>query len=73
MSCKVIKFNRFNMKQDRDLLISNLYLYNIKKNSKPSQTNSKEIKKPVQIGNIQALTYSSVEGVNEFVVHIRSD
>jgi hypothetical protein len=33
-SCKVAKFNRFNMKQERDLLFTNLYIYNIKKNSK---------------------------------------
>ena len=34
-TCKVIKYNRFGMKQERNLLLTNLYLCNLKKNSKP--------------------------------------
>ena len=30
-SCKVIKFNRFGMKQERNLLLTNVYLSNLKK------------------------------------------
>jgi len=30
-SCIVIKFNRWNMKQERTFLLTNQYLYNIKK------------------------------------------
>ena len=33
-SCKVLKFNRFNMRQERDLLVTNIYVYNIKSKSK---------------------------------------
>ena len=33
-SGKVIKYNRFGMKQDRTILLTNLNLYNIKKKSK---------------------------------------
>lgn len=35
-SGKVIKYNRFGMKQDRTILLTNLNLYNIKKKSKDS-------------------------------------
>ena len=32
-SCKVIKYNRFGMKQERNLLLTSLYLSNLKDNS----------------------------------------
>jgi hypothetical protein len=35
-SCKLIKYNSYGMKQERNLLITNLYLYNLSKQSKYS-------------------------------------
>jgi hypothetical protein len=33
-TCKVIKYNRFGMKQERNLMLTNMYLSNLKKKSK---------------------------------------
>jgi len=63
-SCTVIKFNRFNMKQERDLMITNLYTYNIK---------NKKVKRPIKIQNLMAFTYSSAAGIKEFIIHVKND
>jgi serum/glucocorticoid-regulated kinase 2 len=63
-SCTVLKYNRFNMKQERDLLITNKYTYNIK---------SKKVKRPIKISNLMAYTYSSAAGCNEFIIHVKND
>jgi hypothetical protein len=63
-SCKVLKFNRFNMKQERDLLVTNLYVYNIK---------NKKIKRPIGIQKLMAFTISSAPGIKEFIIHVKQD
>ena len=63
-SCIVIKVNKWGLNQDRTLLLTNRNLYNVKKET---------VKRKIQINNIKALTLSSVQGHNEFVVHIKSE
>ena len=73
-SCRVNKFNRFNMKQERDFLCTNLYLYNIKSKSKSiSNLNLLEIKRPIGIAKLMAFTCSSQAGVSEFIIHVKND
>ena len=52
------------MKQDRILLLTNLNLYNIKKDS---------VQRKINIGSIKAITKSTKAGNPEFVVHIKNE
>jgi hypothetical protein len=56
-SGKVIKYNRFGMKQDRTILLTNLNLYNIKKKSK-------KFFSQVIYSILKEDTYSEIEGSN---------
>lgn len=48
-SCTVIKFNRWGMKQDRILLLTNENLYNIKKNT---------VQRKISVNTVKAITKS---------------
>jgi len=63
-SCIVVKFNRWGMRQDRFLLLTNQYLYNIKKDN---------VQRKISIGSIKAMTKSTKEDNTEFIVHVRSE
>lgn len=63
-SGKVLKVNKFSMKQDRNIVITNLNLYNFKK---------KKLRRVVEIKDLAGLTKSLVEGNKEFVVHVKQD
>ena len=63
-SCVVKKLNRWGMRQDRTLLISNQYLYNIKKD---------DVKRRISIKTIKAVTQSLKKGNLEFIVHVKSE
>lgn len=52
------------MKQDRTLLLTNLSLYNIKKDS---------VQRKINVSSIKAITMSTKPGNPEFVVHIKSE
>ena len=52
------------MKQDRTLLLTNLNLYNIKKD---------QVQRKINIGSIKAITKSTKAGNPEFVVHIKNE
>jgi len=54
----------FNQKQERLLLLTNLNLYNIK---------NTEIKRTIDVKKIKALTMSSKEGTNDFVIHVTAE
>jgi hypothetical protein len=63
-SCRVSKFNRWGMKQDRTLLLTNDCLYNIKKNS---------VQRRINVNGIKAVTKSTQAGNQQFIVHIKSE
>ena len=63
-SCSVIKYNRWGMKQERTLLLTNHSLYNIKKDN---------IQRKIGVVSIKALTKSSKKDNLEFVVHIKNE
>jgi len=59
LSTNIAKFNERNKKQDRTFLLTNKYLYNIKKTT---------IKRKIPASKIKAVTISNIG--NEFVIHI---
>jgi len=63
-SCLVIKINRFGMRQDRTLLLTNKFLYNIKK---------EDIKRKINVSKIKSVTKSTKDGNREFVIHVKSE
>lgn len=63
-SCVVIKFNRWNLKQDRTLLLTNTNLYNIKKN---------QVQRKINISSVKAVTKSTKQDNQQFIVHVRSE
>lgn len=63
-SCVVIKFNRWNLKQDRTLLLTNFNLYNIKKN---------QVQRKINISSVKAVTKSTKPDNQQFIVHVRSE
>lgn len=62
-SCLVHKYNKWSMKQDRTLLLTNQNLYNIKDKA--------IIQRKISIDDIQAISKSTKVKNNEFIVHIR--
>ena len=63
-STKVLKFNRFGMKQERNLLLTTEKIANIKK---------KEFQRKINIKNIRALSRSTVLKDMDFVVHVDNE
>ena len=63
-SCAVVKINRFGMKQERTLLLTNMNLYNIKKES---------VQRRIGVDSIKSVTKSTKGNSTEFVVHVKSE
>ncbi|CDW73477.1 UNKNOWN [Stylonychia lemnae] len=63
-STGVIKYNRFGMKQERNLLLTNVYLSNLKK---------KTFQRKIPIVKVKAATKSTQEGCLEFIVHVKQE
>lgn len=63
-SVAVLKFNRFGLRQDRTLLITNYCIYNIK---------NEEIKRKIPLYSIQAITKSKLVENFQFVIHIKNE
>lgn len=64
-SCTLFKKNRFGMKQERTLLLTNIKLYNVKKH---------EMQRAIAIENIKALTKSmDPKRATSFIVHVASE
>ena len=63
-SNKVFKYNASQWRQERVLLITNKYLYNLKKKSE---------KRKIPLTKIDCLTKSTDKESNEFVIHITSE
>lgn len=60
----VIKFNRFGMKQERCMLLTNMYLYNINKDS---------VQRRIGVEAIKAMTKCVKEKSMEFVIHVKKE
>ena len=63
-SCVVLKFNRWGMKQERCLLLTNMALYNLKKDS---------IQRKIGINLMKGITKSLKKDVKEFLVHVKDE
>ena len=63
-SCIVIKYNRWGMKQDRTFLLTNQYLYNIKKT---------EVQRRIAVKSIKSVTKSTIPNNLQFIVHIKNE
>lgn len=63
-SCIVIKYNRWGMKQDRTFLLTNMYLYNIKKT---------EVQRRIAVKSIKSVTKSTIPNNLQFIVHIKNE
>ena len=63
-SCIVTKYNRWNMKQERILLLTNQTLYNIKKD---------QVQRRIAVSSIKAVTKSLNKDNKEFVIHVKAE
>ena len=64
-SCILFKKNRFGMKQERTLMLTNMKLYNVKKT---------EFQRTISLESVKALTKSLEEKRNtSFIVHISNE
>lgn len=63
-SNKVKKFNKFDWAQERILVITNLKLYNFKKN---------KMKRKIPIAKLLGITKSVSKPYGEFVLHIKDE
>lgn len=62
MSCQIFKFNDYKKKQERNLLITNLAIYNLK---------STDIKRRIEIEKVKGISYSRIG--TQFIIHIPSE
>ena len=63
-SCLVVKINRWGLRQDRTLLVTNQSLYNIKKS---------QVQRKIALPSVQALTKCLCPGEWQFVIHVRNE
>jgi len=63
-SGKVYKWNKFSVKQERSIIVTNLNVYNFKK---------KKLRRAIPIKNLAGLTKSLVENNKEFVIHVKKE
>lgn len=63
-SCVVVKFNRWGIRQDRTLLLTNQNLFNIKKD---------HVQRRIGVQSIKAVTKSTNPNNNQFIVHVKSE
>ena len=68
----VTKYNRFGMKQERAVMITNKKFYNVHKKSNPLNWIAiTEVNRKILIASINGLTMSSKSDSFEFVIHVR--
>ena len=63
-SDKIYKFNPFDWKQERNIIITNKYIYNLKK---------KSLKRRISLLNVDATTVSEIKESHELVFHVPSE
>jgi len=67
MSSPIFKFNDYKKKQERNILITNMGVYNLKGTNSTSLTNS-AIKRKIDVDKIKAVTVSKIG--TEFIIHV---
>ena len=81
-SGKVSKWNKFSIKQDRNIIITNLYFYHFKKKSKYFNRVVNvlkflfpflEIRRIVALENLAGLTKLLKKNSGEFVIHVKKE
>lgn len=71
---KVWKWNKYFMKQERILIVTNLYVYNFDKKSNQQVVVFIELKRFFAISQLAGLTKSlSEKNLFEFVIHVKSE
>ena len=69
LSCSVYKFNKRNKRQERNIMITNLFIYNLTVESKGLLGSTPPtVKRKIHLSNISALTLSKFG--SEFVLHV---
>jgi hypothetical protein len=63
-STKVLKFNRFGMKQERNLILTTNQIANIK---------GKGFQRSIRVQTIRALSRSTVKNDFDFIVHVKDE
>lgn len=63
-SSTIFKFNHYNWKQERNILITDKYIYNLKK---------KSLKRRINLLSVGATTISESKESQEFVIHVPSE
>lgn len=63
-SSPVWKWNRFTLRQERTLVVTNLAIYNFLK---------KKIRRSIPVADLAGLTKTLHEKSNEFVIHVKGD
>jgi hypothetical protein len=65
------------MKQERIILLTNLYLSNIKKKRKDESSEYKflkiEFQRKIPMSKLKAATKSTIDGNFEFIVHVKKE
>lgn len=75
-SANVYKWNKFTMKQERTLVVSNLNIYNFHRKSKFYSTLIvwfEELRRTIKVKELEGLTKALNEKSSEFVVHVKND
>lgn len=77
-SCRLKKWNKYSIKQDRNFVVTNQNIYNFKQKSKSladviSSLYCLELRRVVPIKNLNGLTKLLKNGSHEFVIHVKKE
>lgn len=64
MSCKVMKWNKYNWQQERNFVLTNQNIYNF---------NKKKLRRMIPIGNLNGITKNMSQKSQEFVIHVKNE
>jgi hypothetical protein len=64
MSCKVKKWNKYNMRQERNLVVSDMLIYNFKQ---------KTLRRSIDIHILTGITKNLNQGSIEYVIHVKDE
>ena len=75
LSCVITKYNRYGMKQNRNLIITNLHCMNVSKQSIPPIPYLRfvEINRKINIIQVDAVTISQNSKCHELVIHVKGE
>lgn len=78
LSCLITKYNRYGFKQERKIIVTNLHLFNISKQSNINRTDYHfsaclEINRKIDILKVDAVTLSKDAHSSEFIIHVKNE